>query len=277
MIRPALRSVKIAAICAAILAIAGLGLAVTEWKSGKIWPEPKLIEPGTNGGPPSDAIVLFDGKDMSAWKNGDSWEVNDGDVTSSQDPIRRHQAILRRLPTPRRMGRAREVVNGTGQGRGNSGVFLMSRYEVQVLDSYDNKTYFDGQCGAIYKQHPPLVNVCRKPGEWQTYDIIFEAPQFDSDGKVAKPAYVTVLQNGVLVQNHFEIQGKTSYFEPPEYEAHPDKQPLALQNHGNPVKFRNIWIREMTPINFTMPQKEETAEKPAATEKNQSTETPVEP
>ena len=278
MIRPALRSVKIAAICAAILAIAGLGLAVTEWKSGKIWPEPKVIEPGTNGGPPSDAIVLFGGADMSAWKNADSWEVKDGVVTinpKGPDPIETKESfgdcqLHVEWAEP-------EVVKGSGQGRGNSGVFLMSRYEVQVLDSFHNKTYFDGQCGAIYKQYPPLVNVSRKPGEWQTYDIIFEAPKFDSDGKVTKPAYVTVLQNGVLVQNHSEIQGSTSYFKPPEYEAHPDKQPLALQYHGNPVKFRNIWIREITPINFTMPQKEETAEKPAATEKNQSTETPVEP
>jgi hypothetical protein len=127
---------------------------------------------------------------------------------------------------------------------------------VQILDSYDNKTYFDGQCGAIYKQSPPLVNACRKPGEWQSYDIIFEAPKLDANGKLSKPAYVTVLQNGVLVQNHTEIQGSTAYDKPPQYdEALPDKAPIQLQNHGNPVKFRNIWIRELTPMTFTMEDK----------------------
>jgi hypothetical protein len=121
----------------------------------------------------------------------------------------------------------------------------MSLYEVQVLDSYDNSTYPDGQAGAIYKQHPPLVNVCRKPGEWQTYDIIFSAPRFDEQGKLAKPAYITVLQNGVLVQNHFELQGATSFTEAPKYTAHAAKMPLQLQYHNNKVRFRNIWIREL--------------------------------
>jgi hypothetical protein len=245
--------------CLAIIAplvIGGLALAVTEWKSGKIWPQPKLVEPGENGSPPSDAIVLFDGKDMSAWTDADDWEVKDGAVTVN--PKGKPYAESKQAfgdcqlhvewaePVP---------ATGSSQGRGNSGVFLMSRYEVQVLDSYKNKTYFDGQCGSIYKQYPPLVNACRKPGEWQTYDIIFEAPKFDADGKVSKPGYVTVLQNGVLVQNHTEILGSTAYDKPPTYETHPEKAPLQLQNHGNLVKFRNIWIRELTPMTFTMEEK----------------------
>ena len=135
----------------------------------------------------------------------------------------------------------------SGQGRSNSGVFLMGKYEVQVLDSYDNETYYDGQCAAIYKQHPPLVNACRKPGEWQTYDIIWKAPRFQ-DGKLVSPACVTVLQNGVVVQNHFELEGDTPYDRPPAYQPHEDKGPIALQYHGNPVRFRNIWVRELKEV-----------------------------
>jgi hypothetical protein len=136
-------------------------------------------------------------------------------------------------------------VNGEGQGRGNSGIYLQGRYEVQVLDSYHNQTYYHGQAGSIYKQYAPLVNVCRKPGEWQAYDIIYHAPRFDGGGKLQKPATVTVLQNGVLVQDHVEIKGGTSYKGAPKYEAHPLKQPLALQDHHNPVRYCNIWIREL--------------------------------
>jgi hypothetical protein len=121
---------------------------------------------------------------------------------------------------------------------------------VQILDSYDNLTYFDGQCGSIYKQYPPLVNACRKPGEWQTYDIIFEAPRFDNAGNLTRPAYVTVLQNGVLIQNHTELLGGTYWAQAPQYVAHADKLPLNLQDHGNPVKFRNIWIRELKPQTY---------------------------
>jgi hypothetical protein len=140
-----------------------------------------------------------------------------------------------------------EKVEGSGQGRSNSGVFLMGRYEVQVLDSYDNKTYHDGQCAAIYKQHPPLVNACRKPGEWQTYDIIWKAPRFQ-DGKLVSKACITVLQNGVVVQNNFELEGDTPYDRRPAYQPHEDKGPIALQYHGNPVRFRNIWVRELTEV-----------------------------
>ena len=145
-------------------------------------------------------------------------------------------------------GRRPTEVKGSSQGRSNSGVFLMGIYEVQVLDSYDNKTYFDGQCGAIYKQHPPLVNACRKPGEWQTYDIIWKGPRFDADGKLVSPAFITLLHNGVVIQNHFELLGDTPYHRAPEYKPHPDKGPISLQYHGNPVRFRNIWVRELTEV-----------------------------
>ena len=234
----------------AVLVLGGVAIAVEEWKSGKIWPEPKLVQTGAYGTPPSDAIVLFDGKDMSAWDDADPWKVSDGVVTAGGHNILTKQPfgdcqLHLEFATP-------EVVKGKGQGRGNSGVFFMDRYELQILDSFNNETYFDGQCGAIYKQHPPLVNACRKPGEWQTYDAVFTAPRFDEDGKLKSPAYITVLQNGVLVQDHFPLFGATFYYQPPEYKAHPEKYPLRLQFHGNPVRFRNIWIREIPPIDFTL-------------------------
>jgi hypothetical protein len=223
-----------------------------EYKSGIVWPEPKVVTPGkTDSEPPSDAVVLFDGKDLSKWKGGENWEVKDGyavvrksDITT-KDSFGDYQLHVE-FATP-------EKVSGKGQGRGNSGVFLANRYEVQILDSFDNTTYFDGQCASLYKQSPPMVNACRKPGEWQSYDIIFTAPRFADDGKVTKPAYVTVIHNGVVVHNHFELQGGTFYDRPPAYEKHPEKQPIRLQNHGNPVKFRNIWLREIKPIEGKKP------------------------
>lgn len=214
-----------------------------EYKSGIIWPEPPVVTPGdTPQAAPSDAIVLFDGTDLSQWNNGDQWEIKDGYAIVKGKGISTKQAfgdcqLHLEFATP-------AEVKGEGQGRGNSGVYLMSNYEVQILDSYENKTYYDGQCGSIYKQTPPIVNACRKPGEWQTYDIIFEAPEFDDDGTVVKPAYVTVLQNGVLIQNHFELQGGTSFVAAPRYHKHADKLPISLQHHGNPLRFRNIWVRE---------------------------------
>ncbi len=230
--------------CVSVLACLGLvaHMFAAEYISGKVWPEPKVIDPG-NGKPPCDAIVLFDGKDLSKWNDGDKWIVKDGAATSDKTNITTKQGfgscqLHVEWAEP-------EKVVGSSQGRGNSGVFLMNTYELQILDSYDNKTYFDGQCASIYKQWPPLVNACRKPGEWQTYDIVFDAPKFDKAGKVVKPAYITVLQNGVLVQNHTEILGATFWDRPPAYTAHPDKMPIQLQYHGNPVKFRNIWIREL--------------------------------
>ena len=230
-----------------ILAGAVAGAAfVDEYKSGIIWPKPAVIDVGpspTVSAPvPSDAIVLFDGKDLSGWQGGDQWIIADGVATSAKTSITSKQAfgdcqVHLEFATP-------EKVEGNGQGRGNSGLYLMGQYEVQILDSHDNETYFDGQCGSIYKQQPPTVNASRKPGEWQTYDIVFTAPRFDESGAVAKPGYVTVLHNGVVVQNHFELQGTTSYTEPAKYTKHADKLPLQIQFHGNPVRFRNIWIRE---------------------------------
>jgi hypothetical protein len=232
--------VLLAALAAAAFSTAA---CAAEWKSGINWPEPKVIDPGPVGGPPSDAIVLFDGKDLSKWNDGEKWIIEDGAATSRAAGITTKQSfgdcqLHVEWASP-------EKVEGEGQGRGNSGVYLMERYEVQVLDSYKNPTYFDGQAASVYKQHPPAVNACRKPGEWQSFDIIFKAPKFDEKGKVAAPAYVTVLHNGVLVQNHFEIKGATAWHKPPEYAAHAPKAPLHLQFHGNPVKFRNIWIREL--------------------------------
>jgi hypothetical protein len=232
---------QIAAI--AMLVAAPLTILGGEYQSGIKWAEPKVVDSGTApGGAPGDAIVLFDGKDLSKWEGG-KWIVKDGCAVSHETDLKTKQGfgdcqLHLEWATP-------EKVEGSGQGRGNSGVFLMSNYELQILDSYQNETYFDGQAGAIYKQHPPLMNACRKPGEWQSYDVVFTAPRFDKDGKVQKPAYITVLQNGVLIQSHFEIKGQTAWDAAPAYHAHAEKMPIVLQFHGNPVKFRNIWIREL--------------------------------
>src|SRR4051812_13388562 len=208
--------------------------------------EPRIVEPGP---PPADAIILFNGNDLSEWRGTKpsdpaKWKISDGyvEVNGTGSISTRKEfgdcQLHIEWATP-------AEVKGEGQGRGNSGVLLQGRYEVQVLDSYVNKTYFHGQAGAIYKEYAPLVNVCRKPGEWQTYDIIFHAPRFDGNGGVEKAATVTVLQNGVLVQNHVEIKGHTANAGVHKYERHPLKQPLTLQDHHNPVRFRNIWIREL--------------------------------
>lgn len=210
---------------------------------GIIWPEPAVITPGEESKAPSDAIVLFDGKDFEEWKGAENWKVDaDGGFTAkgfiqTKRSFGDFQLHLE-FATPKE-------VKGRGQGRGNNGIGLMgARYEIQVLDSYDNKTYPEGQCASVYNQRPPMVNACRKPGEWQSFDIIFTAPHFDSEGKLQKPAYVTVLHNGVLVQNHTEIQGNTFYDRPSAYSKHAEKLPLVLMYHGNPVRFRNIWVRE---------------------------------
>jgi len=242
-----------------VLARLGLGLVlggsawawhhaqVREYKSGIVWPEPKVVTPGaTPAEPPSDAIVLFDGKSLEAWQGGDQWLVENGYAVVRKTSIRTKQKfgdcqLHLEFATP-------EKVTGSGQGRGNSGIYFMGRYEVQILDSFQNPTYFDGQCASIYKQTPPLVNACRKPGEWQTYDIVFQAPRFAEDGKLLKPAYVTVFHNGVLVQNHFELLGGTYYDRPPSYSPHGERDSITLQDHGNPMKFRNIWLREIAPI-----------------------------
>jgi len=225
-----------------------------EWKSGIPWEEPMILDPGPVGGPPADALVLFDGKDLSQFNGGEKWIIQDGYAICKGGGVTTKQSfgdcqLHVEWASP-------EEVKGSGQGRGNSGVYLMGKYEVQILDSYDNQTYFDGQCGSLYKQSPPLVNVCRKPGEWQSFDIIFKAPRFCKEGKLTRPATMTVLHNGVLIQDHFELLGTTAWHEPPKYQAHPPKLPLHIQNHGNPVRFRNIWIREL-PQRET-PKKEET-------------------
>lgn len=219
-------------------------------KLTEVWePIPRVVTPGIGTTPPSDAIVLFDGTDLSSWvaKDGSEpkWKVEDGIMTvvKKTGDISTKQAfgdcqlhIEFRCPAE---------VKGNGQDRGNSGIFLQGRYELQVLDSYDNRTYSNGQCGSIYKQYIPLVNACRKPGEWQTYDVIFTAPRFNQDGILVAPARLTAFQNGILIQNSVELKGDTLYRGLPSYTPHNLKEPLRLQDHGNPVSYRNIWIREL--------------------------------
>ena len=216
-------------------------------------PQPQVIDPGTAstqdraGRPPSDAIILFDGKDLSKWVGQDGeeaqWKVENGamevvprtgSITSKDRFGDCHLHIEWATPAE---------VKGSSQGRGNSGVFLMGKYEIQVLDSYDNMTYADGHTGAIYGQYPPLVNASRGPGEWQTYDIFFIAPQFEGE-KLVSPAYVTVIHNGILIHHHQEIQGPTGHRIVANYDVpHDPTGPIMLQDHGDLVRFRNIWVR----------------------------------
>src|ERR1700722_2809546 len=209
-------------------------------------PQPAVVDPGTfsseeqPGRPPSDATVLFDGKDASQWAVKDGAFIcvpKSGYARTLQSFGDCQLHVEWASPTP---------PHGESQGRGNSGVFFgMGRYEIQVLDSYEAKTYADGQAAAIYGQYPPLVNASRPPGKWQTYDIIYTAPRFDAEGKVLSPVHLTVFHNGVLVQNNMELTGPTSWLERAPYSPHPLKTPIALQDHGNPVRFRNIWEREL--------------------------------
>jgi 3-keto-disaccharide hydrolase len=216
-----------------------------EYLNGIEWPEPAVVTPGTDGSPPSDAIVLFDGSNLSAWEGAEHWKIEDGDMVVGKGDIKTKQSfdnfqlhIEWSTPVP---------AKGSDQDRGNSGVFLQDHYELQVLDSYGNKTYFDGQAGAIYKQTPPMVNAMRPPGEWNVYDILWTAPRFNEDGSLASPAYITALQNGVAILNHFRVLGENDWHAPPTYRAH-GKEPIRLQDHGHPVRFRNIWVRDLVPI-----------------------------
>lgn len=219
-----------------------------EWDSQltETWePVPDEVIPVINNQPPSDAIVLFNGKDIDSWEGGSKWNLNDGYLTveprtgglstkKSFGDIQLH--IEWRIP---------EDVDGEGQRRGNSGVFLQGLYEIQILDSYNNATYTNGQAGAVYKQHPPLVNASLPPGEWQSYDIFFEAPIFREDGILAKPAYFTVIHNGVLIQNRAKVKGPTIFRGLPKYKKHPYKLPISLQGSRHKLSFRNIWVREL--------------------------------
>jgi len=231
-------SMALAASCAAFRSVAD--------ESKDQGAEPKVIDPGPSGGRPSDAINLFDGTDLSKWR-GDKenseakWEVKEGVAT-----VNGKGSIL----TKEEFGdcqlhvewAAPAEVKGQGQGRGNSGVYLQGRYEVQVLDCFQNKTYANGMTGALYSKFAPLVNACRKPGEWQSYDIIFHAPKPAPDGKGAVPGSLTVLFNGVLIQDHVPVTGSTTAA---KFGGAVEKGPLMLQDHGNPVRYRNIWLRPL--------------------------------
>jgi 3-keto-disaccharide hydrolase len=255
--------VSVAVLAAALFAVSSMvaspqsvNLPEMKWPiHDRARPQPDVITPGTFstqdqvGRPPSDAVVLFDGRDLSQWesvKGGPApWKVGNGYFST----VPKTGDIQTKLPigdcqlhvewaTP-------DPPHGTDQDRGNSGVFIMGLYEVQVLDSYQSQTYADGQAGAIYGQYPPLVNACRPPGHWQSYDIIWHGPRFDASGKLLRLATITVIQNGVLVQDHVSLTGPTEHQHRPPYHATPEKLPLRLQDHNHPVRFRNIWVREL--------------------------------
>lgn len=211
---------------------------------------PKIIAGESTTTAPSDAKILFDGSGLSAWVNekdgsDPTWNI-EGDVLTVNPGTGG-------IKTKEGFGdmqlhlewRSPSEIKGDGQGRGNSGVIIMEKYEVQILDSYENETYTNGQAASIYKQSPPLVNATKAPGEWNSYDIIFTAPRFNEDGMLISPAKLTVLHNGVLVQNNFQLRGPTEYIGIPNYTKHKEKLPIHLQDHGNPVSFRNIWVREL--------------------------------
>jgi hypothetical protein len=213
-------------------------------------PQPRIVTPADEpGGAPSDAVVLFDGTDLSGWLGkGDeaaTWKVENGYMEVVPGSGNIHSTEEFGSCQLHVEFAAPEEVKGDSQGRGNSGVFLMRKYEIQVLDCYDNPTYADGTTGAIYGQYPPLVNPCRKPGEWSAYDIIWEAPVFDGD-QLVTPAYVTVLLNGIVLHNRKELQGPTMHRVTTKYEPHPAEGALELQDHGDLVRFRNIWYRPLT-------------------------------
>lgn len=218
-------------------------------------PQPPVVAPGAfsqNAAPPGDALVLFDGKDMSQWRDRKTggpalWTVADGVATTAKGDIvttnkfgdiQLHLEFREPMPS-----------KDSGQGRGNSGIFFMGLYEVQIVDCFNSKTYADGTAGSLYGQHPALANACRPPGEWQTYDIVFTAPRFGADGAVVSPAYATVILNGVVVQNHQAFRGATNWRVPGNYSPHAAELPLGLQYHNNAVAFRNIWVRPVPRVN----------------------------
>ncbi|MCC6407380.1 MAG: DUF1080 domain-containing protein [Planctomycetes bacterium] len=209
-------------------------------------PAPSVVTPGVGTAPPSDAIVLFDGKSLAAWKAGDkdaAWTLVDGAMevngTGSIETRESFGDLQLHLEWA-----SPAKVESESQGRGNSGVFLMGRYEIQVLDSFENRTYSDGQAAALYGQKPPMVNACRKPGEWQSYDIFFKAPRFEGE-KLVSPGVVTVVHNGVVVQNAEPFLGATQHRAVATYAPHAATGPIGLQDHGNPVRYRNVWVRKL--------------------------------
>jgi hypothetical protein len=247
---------KLPIVLAAILAGAALAIAQVPQIPWAVHdmdrPQPPVVTPGPAGPPvppPSDAVVLFDGKDLAGWTDAKGqpakWKVENGyfEVVPKTGDIRTVKGfgdcqlhVEWMAPSP---------AKGTDQDRGNSGVFLMGLYEVQVLDCYGNRTYADGMTAAIYGQYPPLVNACRPPGEWQTYDIVFHRPRFDDTGKVLSPARMTVFFNGLLVHDCDVLTGPTAHKARPPYAKHLDKLPISLQDHGHPVRYRDIWLREL--------------------------------
>jgi len=238
------RKTIVGALSLLVLSVMGYQAFGQRFLNGIEWPEPKVVTPGKEDrDPPSDAVVLFDGKSFDEWNGAEGWKADDDGGFTAKGV----------LQTKKEFGDCQlhvefaspKEVKNSGQGRGNNGVGLIgARYEIQVLDSYQNKTYPEGQAASVYNQHPPMVNASRKPGEWQTYDIIFTAPRFGTDDKISKPGFVTVLHNGVVVQNHTEIIGLTFFDKATEYVKHPEKGPIVLMYHRDPVRFRNIWVRE---------------------------------
>ena len=241
-------------ICFVCLAVAGCsGSGQYKWEVHDMnRPVPEVVTAGKAAGEaPSNAVILFDGKDISKWESKKTgreakWNVKNGymEVAKKAGDIRTKQKfgdcqLHIEWASP-------AVVKDKSQERGNSGVFLMGLYEVQVLDSFDNRTYADGQAGAVYGQSPPLYNVCRGPGEWQSYDIIFRRPRFGNDGSVKRGGRVTVLHNGVIVQDNARLLGPTVHKKQAKYRQHPDKLPIVLQDHGNKVRYRNIWLIELS-------------------------------
>ena len=251
MLVPVVSVKKMAALAAVTLATTCLWAQQDAPKLTEVWkPVPPVVTPGkTAHDAPSDAIVLFDGTNLNAWESDKggaaAWTLGGGAMTVSpgKGGIKSKQnfgscQLHIEWKSP-------EVVKGEGQGRGNSGIFFMGQYELQVLDSYNNTTYSNGQAGSLYKQHMPMANACRKPGEWQVYDVIFNAPEFYEDGRIKSAATFTVFHNGVLIHHNAALLGQTAFIGLPKYEKHATELPLMLQDHGDLVSFRNIWVRRL--------------------------------